>query len=175
MRLLAPLAAVLALAAGTADASPRSACTGARVHYTPYPGGAPGLGQLPWVRGDSAGLGLVGLIWYYPRSWVDGHVARARIYPRGTTPAGANTKILWAFLSPKAKRLYAGAAPLTVKGRRLDGPGTTWQRFVPISYTGQDGAPSFASGIDVPTAGCWRLELGAGRLHATVVFDAISG
>jgi hypothetical protein len=166
----ASLAAALSLSQPASAAAP---CPAAVVHYTPYPGGAPGLGGLPWVRANSQGLGLVGLIWYWPQSWFDTHVDRARIYPGGMSPTGVNTKILWAFLSKKAKRTYDGG-PLTVKGRRLDAPGKTWQRFLPIAYDGQDGAPSFASGITVPTEGCWRLDLGAGGLHGSVVFEARS-
>jgi len=166
-------AALVALAALIAAGAAHASCGAARVHYTPYPGGAPGLGQLPWVRGDSAGLGLVGLIWYWPQSWRQQQIDRALIYPGGATPSGGNTKILWAFITPKAKRMYTGGS-LTVKGERLDGPGKTWQRFVPIAYADQNGAPSFASGITVPTTGCWRLHLGAGGLHATVVFEATS-
>ena len=83
----------------------------------------------------------------------------------------ANTKILWAFLSEKAKRTFAGG-DLVVKGTRLDGPSSTWQRFAGIGYAGQNGAPSFASIIVLPSDGCWRLQLGAGGLHASVVFEA---
>jgi hypothetical protein len=170
-------ALVVSLAAGLSLSQPATAgpgCPAAVVHYTPYPGGAPGLGTLPWLRGNSQGLGLVALIWYWPQSWSDAQIDRARIYPGGTTPSCGNTKILWAFLSDKAKRLYTGG-PLTVKGHRLDAPGRTWQRFVPIGYAGQNGAPSFASGITVPTEGCWQLDLGAGGLHGTAVFEAVSG
>jgi hypothetical protein len=170
---LAALALVLLAGGAAAQAAPSTSCSSAVVHYTPYPGGAPGLGQLPWVRASSTGLGLVGLLWYWPQAWREQQIDRARIYPGGTTPNGGNTKILWAFLSAKAKRAYTGGA-LIVRGERLDGPGKSWQTFVPIAYGGQNGAPSFASGITVPSDGCWLLRLGAGGLHATVVFEARS-
>jgi hypothetical protein len=150
-------------------------CSAAPVHVGPYPAHAPGLGQLPWVRGTPTSLGLVGLMWYWPSAWSDVHTAR--IYTRGTTPGGngPSMKILWAFLSPVSKRLYArsGGGDLIVQTRRLDGPGKTWQRFVPIGYAGQNGAPSFASIVNLPTAGCWRVRLTAGGLRATVDFLAV--
>ena len=152
------------------------ACSAAPVHSDPYPGRAPGLGQLPWVRGTPASLGLVGLIWYWPRAWTDAGVTTARIYTGGRTPGpgnGPNMKILWAFLSPQAKTAL-GAGRVVIKGQRLDVPGKTWQQFVEISYTGQHRVPSYASNINLPSAGCWRLELTAGPLHATTVFNAIS-
>jgi hypothetical protein len=42
-------------------------------------------------------------------------------------------------------------------------------------YSGQRGAPSYASVIDVPEPGCWRLHLSTGSLRASVVFRAIAG
>ena len=150
------------------------ACTAAPVHPGPYPGHAPGLDRLPWVSGQPASLGLVGLIWYWPEGSAD--VQRAQIYTGGTTPGGQgpNMKILWAFLSPRAKRLYSGGN-LIVQGTRLDGGARkTWQRFASIGYAGQSGAPSFASIIDLTSPGCWRLRLSAGGLHATVDVLAVS-
>jgi hypothetical protein len=44
---------------------------------------------------------------------------------------------------------------------------------VAISYSGQNGAPSYASIVDVPTAGCWRLRLSTGTLRASVVLQAV--
>jgi hypothetical protein len=169
---LLALATVASVSTGRASsAAGLTECGAARVHYTPYPGGAPGLGQLPWVRGTSRGLGLVGLLWYWPTEWRDKQIDRALIYPGGKAPAGYNTKILWAFLSAKAKRTFNGGN-LIVRGQRLDGLGKTWQQFVGIGYEGQDGAPSYASIISLPSEGCWRLQLGAGGLRASVVFQA---
>lgn len=150
------------------------ACAAAPVHPAPYPAQAPGLGGLPWVRGTPASLGLVGLIWYWPKAWSG--INTARIYTHGATPGpgnGPSMKILWAFLSPRARRSYSGG-DLVVRGRRLDGPGRTAQRFAPISYAGQNSAPSFASIVDLPVAGCWRLSLSADGLRATVDFLAVS-
>jgi hypothetical protein len=153
------------------------ACSAAPLHAPPYPGHAPGLGYLPWVSGSPASLGLVGLVWYWPHAWADVH--RARIYTSGETPGGhgASMKILWVFTSPAAKRAYtrAGGGGLIVQGTRLDGPGRTWQQFSPVSYAGQNGTPSWASIVDLPAAGCWRLRLSTGGLRATVTFLAVSG
>ena len=82
-------------------------------------------------------------------------------------------KILWIFLGAKARRATDGQL-LVVKGKRLDGPGKSWQRFSAISYTGQNRAPSFASVIDLLAAGCWRLDLTAGSLYGTTTFTALS-
>ena len=157
----------------TATAMKGASCTPALVHFTPYPGGAPGLTTLPWVRTTSAGLGLVGLLWYWPTQWRDQGIDRALIFPGGHAPPSGSTKILWAFLAPKAKRLVSGS--LIVQGQRLDAPGKTWQRFAPIAYDGQNGAPSYASIIVLPAEGCWKVRLSAGAAHANVVFQATTG
>ncbi len=151
-----------------------SACDASAVHFTSYPGRAQGLGQLPWVKGSPSSQGLVGLIWYWSDRWRAERIKRAQIYAGGHAPAGEpNMKILWVFLGAKARRA-TDAQLLVVKGKRLDGPGRSWQQFSAISYTGQNRAPSFASVIDLPVAGCWRLDLTAGSLHSTTTFNALS-
>jgi len=117
---------------------------------------------------------LVGLLAYWRQDWRAAHVTTAQMYAGGEAPnGGLNMKVLWAFLAPKAKRA-TDAQMLTVKARRLDGPGKTWQRFTAISYSGQNRAPSYASVINLPTPGCWRVEATAGSLHGTTTFRALS-
>ena len=56
-----------------------------------------------------------------------------------------------------------------MEGHNLDGPGTFHETFAAISYEGQKGAPSFASIVELPTPGCWRLTLWTtGDLRGTV-------
>ncbi len=62
-----------------------------------------------------------------------------------------------------------------MRGTRLDAPGSFKQTFVAIYYAGQNGAPSFASIVDIPHRGCWRLQLSMGRLRASVVMLAVAG
>lgn len=95
----------------------------------------------------------------------------ARIFTGGVAPAGYSTKILWVFVGKSAKG--AGGARLTLRGRRLDATGTFEQEFAAISYSGQQGAPSYASIINIPSAGCWRLTFSTGTLRSSVVFQAV--
>jgi len=153
------------------DARAVAPCSSARVHYTPYPGGDRRLAMLPWVRGGQRSDGLVGLLWYWPENWRKSRLTSARIYTGGAAPVGYSTKILWAFLAPSAKS--RGGGRLVVRGSRLDRPGSFRQESAAISYKGQRGAPSYASIIDVPAPGCWRLHLSTGDLRASVVFRAV--
>jgi hypothetical protein len=177
---LAASAALVTLAAGlrgedgaASTATSAAACSSARVEYTRYPGGDARLGGLPWIRGEPRGTGLVGLLWYWPRSWHERRVRRARIYTGGVAPEGYSTKILWAFVGRSARG--RGGSLLVVRGERLDGSGSFRQEFAAISYSGQNGAPSYASIVDVPSAGCWRLRLSTGSLRASVVLQAVQG
>ena len=61
-------------------------CRPPRVHYTPYPGGDERLSTLPWISGEPRELGLVGLLWYWPKEWQG--VRRARVFTGGVGPAG---------------------------------------------------------------------------------------
>jgi hypothetical protein len=166
---------VLVVAATAPRATSGSAvpCATSVVHYDRYPGTGRALGRAPWVRASPISQGLVGLLAYWTDEWRAGRVTTAQMYAGGTSPVGGNMKILWAFLAPKA-RTATDAQLLTVKGKRLDAPGKSWQRFHPISYTGQNRAPSFASVIDLPSPGCWRLDLTAGSLHGTTTFLALA-
>jgi hypothetical protein len=146
-------------------------CRPATVHQPPYPGDGQGLDGLPWVAGTPRGPGLVGLVWFWAPEWEN--VRRARIWAGGKAPQGYNTKMLWVFLGRDA-RDKAGSE-LRVRGRRMDGPGRFSDSFASIGYAGSDGNPSYASIIDIPKPGCWRLTLTSGSLRATVDMRAIPG
>jgi hypothetical protein len=90
----------------------------------------------------------------------------------GQAPDGANTKMLWVFLGDEAAD--RAGDELRVVGRRMDGPGRFSDSFAGVGYEGSDGAPSYASIIDIPRAGCWRLTLTTGSLRATVDMRAIT-
>lgn len=164
----------LLLSAGAAEGRQIStSCATASVHYTHRPGLGEQLGSLPWIEGVPAAQQLVGLLWYWPDAWRAQGQTSATIYSGGRAPGGrSNMKILWVFQSPKA-RTAANASQVVIKGHRLDGPGKSWQRFVEIAYGGQNGARSYASIVNLPSPGCWRLDLTAGPLHGSAVFAVL--
>ena len=169
MNAIALVLALAAVATGSPAAPPSPSCRPALVHEAPYPGHGKGLEGIPWIEGSPREVGLVGLLWYWPPRWRD--VRRARVYTGGTAPQGWNIKIMWVFLEPSAKG--RAGAELTVRGTRLDGPGTIRDTFAGIGYEGARGAPSYASVVDVPEPGCWRLTLTTGDLSATVDVRAV--
>jgi len=146
-------------------------CSPARVQYAPHPRIDGTLSRLPWVRGKPLGVGLVGLLWYWSTEWRQQGVRTARIFTGGQAPAGYSTKILWSFMGRSA--LGGGGPRLLVRGSRLDATATFSQEFAAISFTGERG-PSFASIVDVPEPGCWRLDLSTGGLRGSVVLLAVA-
>jgi hypothetical protein len=143
------------------------------VEYGPYPGDDRGLSEIPWARGEPHAAGLVALLWYWPQSWQRHRLRTARIFTGGVAPAGYNVKILWMFVSPRA--VARAGRELVVRGRQLDGPGTFRQRGFDLIDAGQGGPPSYASIIDVPSIGCWRLRVNTGGLRAHIDVRAVSG
>jgi hypothetical protein len=149
-----------------ADARP---CDPAAVNRTPPPGPR-GLGaEVAWIGGEPRSAGLVGFLVYWPERWHD--VGSARVVTGGVMPEGWTTKTMWAFVNRDDK--HSGDSELVIEGRNLDRPGTWRESFAAISYEGQNGAPSYASIIDLPDPGCWRLTLSTGDLRATVDISAV--
>jgi hypothetical protein len=179
LRALAAVVVVVVIAGCGRDEPPAprpaatTGCALSHVRYDPYPGTGRGLSGIPWIQGRPASSGLVALLWYWPEEWTRPRVRRARIYTRGKAPRGWNTKMMWVWVGDAARS--RGGSRLVVRGRRLDGPGSFRQSFGAIGYAGQDGAPSFASIIDVPRPGCWRLSLSTGSLRGTVTMRAVRG
>jgi hypothetical protein len=164
------LGAALVAAEGSQSVRAAVRCHASSVRHDPYGGGDHSMDRTPWLRGRPAGSGLAALLWYWPPEWK--HQRSAAIYTGGEMPQGWSTKVLWAFVGPEQRG--QGGRELTVKGTRLDARGTFTQRFGAISYGGQRRAPSFASIVDVPKAGCWRLDVSTAKLRASVVVRAIT-
>src|SRR3954469_23984613 len=158
---------------GSKPAAPVAAaatrCSPPVVHRTPYPGHGKGLEGIPWIAGQPSDTGLVALLWYWPTNWP--HVRHARIFTGGVAPAGYNVKVMWVFVDPSAKA--RAGTELRVDGRRMDGPGRFHDSVGGVGYEGSGGAPSYASIIDVPKPGCWRLTLSTGSVRGSVDVRAV--
>jgi hypothetical protein len=149
-----------------AQASP--ACNAALVHYRPYKRVPAGLGSLPWVAASPASAGLLGHLFYYDglNVWKQKRLLRLHIYSGGQSPDGRiSMKILW--------ELHRGSAmELRVRGTKLNGSGSFSQQLSPAGSTSLLEFPSI---ITVPTPGCWRLTLNAGKATGQIVVLAIPG
>jgi hypothetical protein len=115
----------------------------------------------PWIAAGPGRRRLVGHLYAYSEMLGD---ARVRTSPGFVLYAGRPAKIGWL---PRSWRDDWGRY-LTFEGRRLDGQGEFRQRFRRAV------APQFyPTGVNIPSAGCWRLTLRSGRRSEAVVVQAI--
>jgi hypothetical protein len=158
---------------GPGPTATEASCATALVHYTPAPGARQlDLSDLPSVRGEPEASGLVALLWYWPRRWIHQKLTEGRIFIGGVAPAGYNVKVLWMFVSPSARARVSRT--VVVRGTQLDGAAEFHERFSRIGYNSDTGPPAYASIIDVPMAGCWRLEVTSGRLKGEFDLRAVT-
>jgi hypothetical protein len=137
------------------------ACEASRVHYERFhgPGSAPKT--LPWVIAEPHSVGLVGHLFYYDahNPWGKRHLSGWRIYTGGESPdKRVSMKILWTGPSR-----ISNASSLLVRGTRIAPPA----HFSHLLDVG----PSI---VKVPSPGCWRLSLTAGRATTFLTVLAVN-
>jgi hypothetical protein len=153
-------AAVVALAVSSAGAAnavvdqhTTIACAATLVHFDRGPGNV----GTPWIRAPNH-AGIFARLWAFDaRLQSLATPPRFAVYAGGISPSGINMKLLW-FV--RNRRVNAGV-DLRILGREIGGTRTFRQRFWAIGDpTAQPGSGAeFASIIDVPAAGCWRLNV----------------
>jgi hypothetical protein len=131
-------------ALATASPSPvGGGCGSTQAFAGPGPDAALGLADNPWAPATPADAGIVAYFWYPPPDLLFAHGPNDR------------TKVLWIFHRGQAAHLIIAAHPLNAASPVV--------RFAFGASGG--GSPS---SIDLPSPGCWRLELTLGTTHATI-------
>ena len=129
-----------------------AACPATPVH-TPGSAASPApIPGLAWVRVSPT---LAGVLFTWKGS------PTLELPTGGAWGDGSTAKVLW---WPRGR---GGGRALTVRGRSLDGGGSFVEKFSAAS----SGYPSI---VDIPSAGCWRIDVTTGKLHGTVVVRAVS-
>jgi hypothetical protein len=130
-------------------------CAATPVHGESLPiAGAPV--NVPWVQAAPHRAGIVGVVFAHMNTptfalWTNGH-----------GPNGQATKVLWIVRNVHAR------GSLSVSGSRLDATGAFHQTFSSV------GNAQYPSIVVIPHVGCWRLDVWVGRVHGTLVVEAIS-
>jgi hypothetical protein len=121
-------------------------CGSTQVFAGPGPDAALGLADNPWAPATPADAGIVAYFWYPPPDLLFAHGPNDR------------TKVLWVSHGEQAAHLTIAAHPLNASSPviRFD--------FPPAFSPGGN----YPSGIDLPSPGCWRLEIALGTAHATM-------
>ncbi len=112
-------------------------CSMTPIHSEPW-AHQEGLRRLPWVQAEPTTAGIVGHLYYGNRP----------LHTNGKFPDGTDTKVLWTFARP-ITRFKATAIDLSSTASAM----TLWDRST------TEGAEAWPSGIDLPSAGCWRIDL----------------
>jgi hypothetical protein len=141
------------------------ACAATPVHGAPFPKSG-GLSQLKWVQATPHRAGLVGMLWAFDAD-ISGDPPRLTLWAGGKAPGtGPNQKILWVIRN-------RGEAPtIVVRGTQVGGTDRFVQRFHAVGATEPQGT-SYASIVNVPHAGCWRLDVSSGRVKGSLVVQVV--
>jgi hypothetical protein len=151
---LAPHMALLKLA-GTVPAS----CPITPV-FTGPSGGSPNLDFLPWMKAEPTSSGIVAYLFFVLPGFATTHTY-GPLHTGGGYPDGSTTKILWSINNPNA------SAALEITGKKLSAGHETFQQTFPMASSPRGDYPSI---VNVPTPGCWQLQIKSGTVAASVTF-----
>lgn len=121
-------------------------CGNTQVFAGPGPDAALGLTDNPWASATPASAGIVAYFWYPPPDLIFAH------------GPSDGTKVLWVSHTEQAASLTVTAHPLNASSPvvRFDFPAA------------ESPAGNYPSGIDLPSPGCWQLEVTLGSAHTTL-------
>jgi hypothetical protein len=155
-------AALVCASAAAHPAKLGATCPASRVLYSGYKSAASSLPPMPWVRSSNRGA-FTGHLFYYnaQNEWWRARDPHLQVQP---APNGIDeaSKILWV-----AERRVSSRV-LHLDAREIH-TGAVWSTQFPSATA----ARLFPSFIQLPTSGCWSVRLSSGKLHGTVVFEAI--
>jgi hypothetical protein len=151
------IAGVVPYSVGALDRQ-ATACRATAVHYRAAERTPRGLAGVPWIA--STNSAFRGYLFYWGGTrWAHTRPREVQIF---TTKArtNVNPKVLWIALQ------HSGAT-LTIRGTRLDAPGS-----FSAHYPAAIGGSQFPSYVSVPAAGCWRVAVRSANLRGWVTFRA---
>jgi hypothetical protein len=143
-------------------------CAATPVHGEPLPKSG-GLSGLKWVQATPKRAGIVGTLWAFDKQ-ISGDPPRFTLWAGGKAPPpGPNQKILWIVRNARAY------GPLVVRGREIGHPVSFQASFMRVYDGSAQPAQGleYASIIDVPHAGCWRLDVVNGGAKGSLIVQVV--
>jgi hypothetical protein len=122
--------------------------------------GRPNLDVLPWMKAEPASSRIVAYLFYAGPVSSDTQTYRP-LHTGGGYPDGSTTKILWSINNPNA------SVALEITGKKLSAGHETFQQTFPMASSPRGDYPSI---VNVPTPGCWQVQIKSGTVAATVTF-----
>jgi hypothetical protein len=148
-----------------------AACAATPVHGEPLPQSG-SLSMLRWVQATPRRAGIVGVLFAYDaRLQTAAEPPTLALWSGGTAPPPNQfaMKILWI-----VRNVHASGT-LAVRGRELGGTRTfraQFQRVFDASPQPAKGA-EYASIVNVPAPGCWRLDVSTGGARGSLVVRVV--
>ncbi len=159
---------ILLLASALAGSNAQS-CPATAVHLDQLPQ-AGDLSDLRWVQAQPLRAGIVGMLFAWdPALQNDPTRPTFALHARGRGPNGASAKVLWIIRNSRV------SGTLTIRGSELGGSATFRQQFQVVYDASAHPAKGFeyASIVNVPFAGCWRLSVQSGRASGSLVVRVV--
>ncbi len=124
--------------------------------------GKSGLGLVPWMKAEPSSAGIIGYLFF-----ADSQLAPAGLYrplhTGGSYPDGSTTKILW------VTDHHGASTSMQITGTKQGTVYAMFQQTFPMASP----AGNYPSLVNIPTAGCWQLQLTSGTLTAAVTVWAV--
>jgi hypothetical protein len=143
-------------------------CAATPVHGEPLPKSG-GLSQLKWVQATPHRAGIVGMLFAFDAQ-ISGVPPMFSLWAGGKAPPpGPNQKILWIVRNTHA------TGTLVVRGRNLATGETfrdSFNRVFDASPAPAEGR-EYASIVNVPHAGCWRLDVVSGGAKGSLIVRVV--
>lgn len=128
--------------------------------FTGPSGGSPNLDFLPWMKAEPTSSGIMAYLFFVLPGFATTHTY-GPLHTGGSYPDGRTTKILWSINNPNR------STALEITGKKLSAGHETFQQMFPMAaFPGGD----YPSNVNVPTPGCWQLQIKSGTVAATVTF-----
>jgi len=151
-----------------AAAALAGSCPATPVHGEPLPQSGM-LSGLRWVQATPHRAGIVGMLFGYDPRLEDPAAPTFALWAHGEAPEGWSTKILWIV------RNVGVTGEIAIHGRELGGAATFRQSFSSVRDISAQPAKGYeyASIVNLPHGGCWRLTVSTGRAHGTLIVKAV--
>jgi hypothetical protein len=146
------------------------ACAATPVHGEALPQSG-SLSGTKWVQASPHRSGIVGMLFAYDAK-ISGDPPRFSLWAGGAAPSpGPNQKILWIVRNTHA------ATSIVVRGFEIGGMDGFKQHFNEVGDASAKPAKGreYASIVNVPHAGCWRLAVSTGGAQGSFTVQVVDG
>ena len=121
--------------------------------------GSPDLDFLPWMKAEPTSSEIIAYLFFVRPEFATTHTYEP-LHTGGGYPDGRSTKILWYTVNPQSSN------DLELTGKKLSTNHATFRQTIPMASPAGD----YPSIVNIPTPGCWQLQLQSGTVTATVTF-----